>query len=205
MEITPYTNDISQYLCEDEVINYSEELIANVAKTLLGESNDRIDYIKNAYEYVRDNISHSADIGEDAVTCSALEVLREGHGVCFAKSHLLASLLRSQSIPVGFCYQKLILDDETAPYLVLHGLNGVFIEEYQKWVRLDARGNRPGVNAQFSIEEEKIAFPAREEKVEEDILIVFPRPDENVIKALRENEKRSELWDKIPQKLAFQI
>lgn len=42
------------------------------------------------------------------------------HGICFAKSHLLAALLRCKSIPAGFCYQKLILDDETAPVLIYH-------------------------------------------------------------------------------------
>ena len=47
----------------------------------------------------------------------------------FAKSHLLAALLRYKSIPTGFCYQKLILDDETAPVLIYHGFNGVYIEE----------------------------------------------------------------------------
>ncbi|MCD7809309.1 MAG: transglutaminase-like domain-containing protein [Erysipelotrichaceae bacterium] len=64
---------------------------------------------------MRDNISHSADINEDIITISASQVLVEGHGTCFAKSHLLAALLRCKSIPTGFCYQKLILDDETAP------------------------------------------------------------------------------------------
>ena len=65
-----------------------------------------------AYEYVRDNNSLSADINEDVLTCTASEVLEVGHGICFAKSHLLAALLRAKSIPTGFCYQKLILDDE---------------------------------------------------------------------------------------------
>lgn len=58
---------------------------------------------------------------------------------------------RNKSIPTGFCYQKLILDDETAPILIYHGLNGAFIRELGKWIRLDARGNRENVNAQFSI------------------------------------------------------
>jgi len=41
----------------------------------------------------------------DVVTCSASEVLREGTGICFAKSHLLAALLRAVGIPAGLCYQ----------------------------------------------------------------------------------------------------
>lgn len=59
-----------------------------------------------------------------------------------------------KAIPTGFCYQKFILDDEAASRLIYHGLNGVYIQDYKKWIRLDARGNKTGVNAQFSIENE---------------------------------------------------
>jgi len=76
-----------------------------------------------------------SNINEDIITCAASEVLKAGHGICFAKSHLLAALLRCKSIPTGFCYQKLILDDEVAPVLVYHGLNGVYMEYRTKvWV-----------------------------------------------------------------------
>jgi hypothetical protein len=39
----------------------------------------------------------------------------------------------------------------------------VFLSEENKWIRLDARGNKPNVNAQFSIHEEKLAFVVRKE------------------------------------------
>lgn len=120
-----------------------------------------LEFIKAAYEFVRDNISHSADIGEDTITCAASEVLKARHGICFAKSHLLAALLRAKSVPAGFCYQKLILDDEAAPVLIYHGLNGAYIKEHKKWIRLDARGNKVGVDAQFSLETERLAFACR--------------------------------------------
>ena len=168
MEIKLYTDNIESYLKSDNVINYDNTKISDLANTLYESSESETDYIRKAYEYVRDTISHSADAGEDEVTCSAGEVLEVGHGICFAKSHLLAALLRAKSIPSGFCYQKLILDDETAPVLIYHGLNGVYIKEYSKWIRLDARGNKPGVNAQFSIDNEQLAFPIRPEKDEED-------------------------------------
>ena len=59
---------------------------------------------------------HSADINEDILTYTASQVLSAGHGICFAKSHLLAAILRCKSVPAGFCYQKLILDDEIDGY-----------------------------------------------------------------------------------------
>ena len=185
MSIIPSTDSIHEYIKEDDVIDYSNEIITQLADSLFQKADNEIEYIKAAYEYVRDNISHSADINEDIVTCTASEVLKAGHGICFAKSHLLAALLRCKSVPTGFCYQKLILDDETAPVLIYHGLNGVYIKEYKKWIRLDARGNKEGVNAQFSIETEQLAFPIRPERGETDSFIVYPDPDINVLEKLR--------------------
>ena len=88
------------------------------------KENDVIDYGNEA-------IAQLADINEDLITCSASEVLNAGYGICFTKSHLLVALLRRKSVPAGFCYQKLILDDETASVLIYHGLNGVYIKDYK--------------------------------------------------------------------------
>lgn len=203
MNITPYSDDINQYLISDKIIDYDNDMIFKLSREIEKTTKDKIDYIKAAYEYVRDNISHSGDIDSQVVTCAASEVLREGHGICFAKSHLLAALLRSRSIPAGFCYQKLILDDETAPYLILHGLNGVYIDEYQKWIRLDARGNKTGIDAQFSVSTEKLAFEIRSEKGEENIFTVYPYPDKNILKALLFSKTRSQLGENIPAELAY--
>ena len=130
-------------------------------------------------------------------------MLKAGHGICFAKSHLLAALLRCKSVPSGFCYQKIILDDETAPVLVYHGLNGVYIKEYKKWIRLDARGNKNGVNAQFSVETKQLAFPIRPKMGEEDNLMVYPDPDIKIVEKLRTIKTRTELWDNLPNELEY--
>lgn len=106
--VNPYIADIEKYLESSDIINYTAKSIADLSESLFTKSKDSIDYIKNVYEYVRDRISHPAEAGEDVVTCSASEVLAAGHGICFAKSHLLAALLRRKGIPCGFCYQKLI-------------------------------------------------------------------------------------------------
>ncbi len=203
--IIPYTNDIERYLEVSDIIDYTSKEISDMADSLFSALKNPFDYIKNVYEYVRDRIFHSADVGEDAITCSASEVLATGHGICFAKSHLLAALLRKKGIPCGFCYQKLILDDETAPILIYHGLNGVYLDAYKKWIRLDARGNKESVNAQFSIEKEQLAFSIRPEKGEEDGFVVYPEPDVEVLRVLRENRTRTELWNDLPTKLAYKM
>jgi len=203
MEVLEYTNNMEEYLEATDVVNYDNDTIQKIVSELWDRADDEVNYIKIAYEYVRDQISHSADIGEDLITCAASEVLAAGHGICFAKAHLLVALLRCKGIPTGFCYQKLILDDDTAPVLIFHGLNGVYIKELDRWIRLDARGNKEGVDAQFSLEEEKLAFPIRTEMGEEDDFVVYPAPDANVLSSMRACKTRSELWEKLPTKLKY--
>lgn len=203
MDIVPYSSNIDEYLKADDVIDYRNKSILQLADSLFQKSNNELEFIKTAYEFVRDNISHSADIKADMLTCAASEVLEAGHGICFAKSHLLAAILRCKSIPTGFCYQKLILDDETAPILIYHGLNGVYIKEFEKWIRLDARGNRKGVDAQFSIDTEKLAFLVRPKMGEVDSFIVYPDPDIKIIEKLRKNKTRTELLDNPPTELEY--
>ena len=135
MDIILYSNDPDEYLKHDSVIDYDYKSIIGLADMLFKKADCELDFIRKAYEFIRDNIKHSADINEDEITCAASEVLKAGHGICFAKSHLLAALLRCKSVPTGFCYQKLILDDETAPVLIYHGLNAVYIKDYKKWIR----------------------------------------------------------------------
>ena len=204
MEMMLFTEDVHEYLKCDELIDFDQPAVRSLAARLYDESENETDFIRRAYEYVRDRIAHSADIGADEVTCSASEVLKAGHGICFAKSHLLAAILRSQAVPAGFCYQKLILDDETAPVLITHGLNGVYLRETGKWIRLDARGNKPGVNARFSTDCEHLAFPIRPEKGETDSFVIYAEPDTEVVRALKSHDSRAEFWDHLPMRLGYE-
>jgi transglutaminase-like putative cysteine protease len=113
--------------------------------------------VKNCFEFVRDEIRHSWDFKLNPVTCRASDVLLHATGYCFAKSHLLAALLRKNGIPAGLCYQRVAKDAGGAQFC-LHGLNAVFLEKHG-WYRLDARGNKPGINAQFTPPKESLAFP----------------------------------------------
>ncbi|MGA9085354.1 MAG: transglutaminase domain-containing protein [Methanoregula sp.] len=82
---------------------------------------------------------HSWDYKANPVTLSASAVLERKTGYCFAKSHLLAALLRANAIPAGLCYQRLKNHADVGPAFYLHGLNAVWLEEYG-WYRADARG-----------------------------------------------------------------
>jgi len=212
MNLIPQFNDMSRYLEASDILNFNypdamkpdntQSLeVADLSYVITTYSKDEIDFVKNAYEYVRDKVFHSADIAGKTVTCRASDVLAAKEGICYAKSHLLAAILRANSIPTGFCYQRLILNDETARYHVLHGLNAVYIEKRDKWIRVDARGNKQGVNALFSLDHEQLAFPVRVEKGEEDIPIIFAEPDKNVVQALMNSKTLETLWLNLPVEL----
>ena len=57
MNLIQYSNDISNYLSKDDVIDFDNKLIMELSDKLFNKAYDEIDYIKLAYEYVRDNIS----------------------------------------------------------------------------------------------------------------------------------------------------
>lgn len=197
------SNNLQDYLKKSEVINYDHKLIVNKCLELKkemedmekteGTEEDEISLIKKIYEFVRDDIHHSGDIGAQEVTCKASEVLDFGHGICCAKSHLLAAMLRFFGIPVGFCYQKLCSGHDINKKF-LHGLNAVYLKDLNRWIRLDARGNKPGVDAQFSIYEERIAKPIRKELGEEDNTVIFMEPNPVVVEILKKSNNMSELW-----------
>lgn len=81
MELTLYINALDEYLKADSVVDYDHKAIQELANTLYQKANNEVDFIGQAYEFVRDRISHSADIQADKITCSASEVLEAGHAL----------------------------------------------------------------------------------------------------------------------------
>ncbi|HPA64483.1 MAG TPA: transglutaminase-like domain-containing protein [Spirochaetota bacterium] len=185
---------MEMYLEDKGLVDVSQ--VKDFALTLTASFSDDISKAKALYHFVRDQISHSADINENLVTRSASEVLKYRHGICFAKSILLAALCRAVGIPAGFGYQKLILDDEKFPWLVLHGYVFVYLES--KWIKLDPRGNKEGVNAEFSLDDPKMAFEVRSELGEEDDNVIHAYPVDTVVDCLIKNKTRNDLWGNLP-------
>jgi transglutaminase-like putative cysteine protease len=148
---------MQKYLEATDIIDYHDENIQALAKKLsLGTSDDEA-IAKSCYEWVRDNIHHSGDYKDDITTCKASDVLKYGTGWCYAKAHLLAALLRANSISTGFCYQRLSCSEYKPDIYCLHGLNWIYLKAHG-WYRVDVRGNKEGVDAQFTPPHEQLAF-----------------------------------------------
>ena len=186
---------LSEFLKATEVIDADHPAVVARAQAIAAEQNDAVVVAKRCFEWVRDEIKHSHDYGLQAVTCAASEVLREGSGYCYAKSHLLAALLRANGIPAGLCYQRLSRDDNGEPYS-LHGLNAIFLPDFG-WYRVDPRGNRKGVDAQFSPPVEQLAFHVSLPG-EADLPEIWADPLPSVAHALRTHTTAESLWENLP-------
>lgn len=175
-------NNLTQeFLAASQYIDFDHPNVAAKAAELAKDSASPLETARRCFEFVRDQIKHSWDYQLNPVTCKASDVLRHGTGYCYAKSHLLAALLRANGIPAGLCYQRLSVGDSGAPYC-LHGLNAVYLPEFG-WYRIDARGNKPGVAAAFTPPVEQLAFPIREPE-ERDLPEIWAEPLAVIVEAL---------------------
>ncbi|WP_051461352.1 transglutaminase-like domain-containing protein [Tomitella biformata] len=172
---------LAHYLAGCDIVQVEDPRIQALAIELRGGSNDE-EFARRAFEHVRDEIAHSFDADDPRVTVTAREVLDAGVGLCYAKSHLLAALLRAGGVPTALCYQWLGEGDD----FMLHGLVAVRLEG--GWHRQDARGNKPGVDAQFSLAQEQLAWPVRRELGERDLLTLHIAPPQNLVRLLRSVE-----------------
>jgi transglutaminase-like putative cysteine protease len=95
----------------------------------------------------------------------------------------------------GLCYQRLSLHGNGAPFC-LHGLNAVHLADIG-WLRLDGRGNKPGVNARFEPPKEFLAFRV-DAPGEYDLPEIWPEPLPCVIQALEAHTDYAELLADLP-------
>ncbi|MFG2891410.1 transglutaminase domain-containing protein [Streptomyces sp. NPDC048248] len=188
MELVQNTPEIAAYLARCDVIDHDHPLVREAADSLRADAPDVYAYAEAAFTFVRDTISHSMDVADPRVTWRASDVLAQRTGICYAKAHALAALLRAEGIPAALCYQKLE---------VLHGLIALKLPG-ERWARQDPRGNKPGVDAQFRIDREQLAFPVRPECNEVDYPVLFAEPHPAVLQCLREAADGSRLQQTLP-------
>ena len=182
------------YLVSSEVVDWTHPDVRALARELGGEDGP-LAVAARCFLWARDEVGHSIDHGDQTVTLTASEVLRHRTGLCYAKSHLLAALLRANGIPAGFGYQRLSVADSGPPFC-LHGFNAVALSE-QGWYRVDARGDRPGIRTSFDPPREVLAYRPRHpgERTFEEI---WAEPLPVVVDALRRCGDVSELLSQLP-------
>jgi transglutaminase-like putative cysteine protease len=189
--------DLTCFLRNGTYTDFSAPIIEKTARDLFACAHSDFGKAKRAYDFVRDEIGHSFDMQAEKVTAKASDVLKHKTGICHAKSNLLAALLRSQKIPTGFCYQHLTKLDDNSKGYCLHCFNAVFIDG--RWIYADARGNKNGINAQFSAGAPKLAFPNRPEYNEYVFKGIWAEPDIPTMKLLDSAQNIQQVFDGLPE------
>ena len=186
---------MQKYLQATDIIDYNNSAIQILAKQLSTNCKDDAQIAKNCFQYVRDEIHHSGDYKDNITTRTASEVLLHKTGWCYAKAFLLAALLRANSIPTGFTYQRLSCSEYKDDIYCLHGLNRVYLKAYG-WYRVDARGNKEGVDAQFMPPYEKLAFELEENEF--DLFENLTEPLDVIVDALHTYKTYDEMVENFP-------
>lgn len=188
---SPVLDQLDPALCldADAVVESTHPAVAALAGSLRAGHATEVEFAERAFAWVRDEVRHSYDVGDPRVTLTASEVLEHRVGLCYAKSHLLAAVLRAGGVPAALCYQRLAHGDDH----VLHGL--VALNLGGRWHRQDPRGNKEGVDAQFSLGREVLAFPVDPAAGEIDYPQLFAEPAPVVVDVLRRTDDILSVYD----------
>ena len=71
---------------------------------------------------------------------------------------------------------------------MVHALNTVYVDDEAGWLRVDARGNKEGVDAQFSLGGERLAFAVRPECGERDFKDNHADADPDLMRLIMESD-----------------
>jgi len=187
--------NMQEYLKESVLVDFSTLNVKALASSLSRGCKSDVEIVKHCFTYVRDEIHHSGDYKDEITTYKASDVLKYGTGWCYSKAILLAALLRANNIPTAFCYQRLSCSEYIKDVYCLHGLNAIYLKEHG-WYRVDARGNKEGIEAEFTPPIEKLAFELQEHEFDIDIYYAEPLPE--VVEALKKYTCYEEMIENFP-------
>lgn len=186
---------LDKYLASSEYIDWQNPLIATEAAALANGWVTEEEIVLRCFEFVRDEIKHSWDHRMNPVTCKASDVLLNETGFCYAKSNLLAALLRANGIPAGLSYQRLSAPGDPTHYY-LHGLTAVYLKKHG-WYLMDPRGEKPGLHAAFTPPVEALPYPASKPG-EATLPEIWPEPLPVVVDALTRYQTIEEVAAHLP-------
>lgn len=185
---------MEQNLANTDIVDWQVDSVLALS-TALRSNSSKLETAKRCFRWVRDEISHSFDTNDNCITLKASDVLRHKTGICYAKSILLAALLRANGIPSAFGYQRLSVDD-TGQSFCLHGFNFIWLEQFG-WHAADARGNTDRISTDFAPPKISLAFlPSIPGETTFDKILSDPLPQ--VISALQAARTISELEASLP-------
>lgn len=188
--------NIDAFTQESYYVNFSSINIILKGKEIFNGITNDTQKAKIAFEFVRDKIPHTFDISTDVVTAKASDVLENKTGICHAKANLLAALLRAEGIKVGFCFQHITLAEDDSLGYCVHCYNAIYVQG--KWIKVDARGNTKGKNAQFSLTKPMLAYSNRPQYDEYFWPGIYANPHMDTMAMLEKSKSIQDIIDNIP-------
>ena len=209
LKIKQVVANFEEFLQKNEIINFLEPKIQEIATNLHKNSKNETDFVEKAYNFVRDEINHCMDdksFLSQKPFLKASEVLENKIGFCFGKCALLAAILRAKNVPCGFSDQLLMLDEDISDKKIIHTLNAVYLRDLKKWIRLDPRGNKPeDVNAKFDLDNEFLAYEARQEFDEINNLGIYANLPKEVFELYEKSKNNAEIIDNLFDKTSAML
>lgn len=180
----PETDDLGRYLEDTITIDWQTPSVTSQARQLLEGVAEPRARLRRLFGFVRDEIAHSLDEPTQQRPCRASEVLRARTGLSYAKSHLLAGLLRYAGYPTGFCYARLESSERPGRF-ELHGFNAVYWRSDSRWIFLDALGDRGGRTTECRFEAPfSLAHWPQAGRGESFLPFVYKRPARRIVDLL---------------------
>jgi len=197
----PESDDLGRYLEDTITIDWQTPEVMTRTRELLDDASDAEERVERLFRFVRDEISHSQDVETEAQTCRASEVLKHATGLCYAKSHLLAGMLRIAGFPTGFCYVRLA-DEKRSGRFSLHGFNAVYWQPSASWIYLDARGNKENIATECRFESPwSLAYLPDRERGESFLPFIYRRPGKRIIDLLERAPSLETICRNLPDAL----
>jgi hypothetical protein len=101
-------------LAVSKYVQHDALAIQNLSNEINKKSDDKLDYCKNSFKWVRDNIKFGFSPDQ-----SALGALTSRRGICYGNLNLLAALCRAQGIPARFKYTSINVERNITEFMGL--------------------------------------------------------------------------------------
>ena len=200
LEIKKVVANLAEFLCEDELIDFSNAKIQELVKSLKSQSKSEIEFVKNAFSFIAKNIAYAGEksLKNSSVNLKASEVLENKNAFCFGRATLFAALLRANKIACGFSDQLLVLDEKNPTKKIIHTLNLVYFKESNQWLRLDCRYfDEEKINESFANLSEILAYEAEAHLGEIDNLASYAKLPKEVFKLYEIAKNNGEILENL--------
>ena len=201
LPIKPVSVNLEEFLKSDEFIDCKNKEIQKITKEIDKDSENEIDFIKKAHEFVAKEISYPLDNENTKLQKPALiasEVLKNKTAFCFGRSTLFAAILRSKNIPCGFTDQLLALDEKNPKRKIIHNLNTVYLKNQSRWVRIDCRNHNKDIdNLESGNQSSFLTYEAENKFDEIDNLGIYHKIPSETSDLYKNSENNNQIIDNL--------